>query len=80
MAITDPPKIVTSRLGYEDSHTLERYLATGGYEGLRRALTMTPEAVAAEVDAVSLLGRGGPGSRPVGSGRCCARRPPAIWW
>jgi NADH-quinone oxidoreductase subunit F len=61
MTITDPPKIVTSRLVYEDSHTLERYLATGGYEGLRKALTMTPEAVAAEVDAVSLLGRGGAG-------------------
>jgi NADH-quinone oxidoreductase subunit F len=61
MVVTDPPKIVTSRLGYEDSHTLERYLATGGYEGLRKALTMTPEAVAAEVDAVSLLGRGGAG-------------------
>src|ERR1700728_3348728 len=61
MAITDPPKIVTSRLGYEDSYTLERYVATGGYTGLRKALTMTPEAVAAEVDAASLLGRGGAG-------------------
>ncbi len=61
MAITQPPKIVTSRLGYDDSHTLERYLATGGYEGLRAALARTPEAVAAEVDAASLLGRGGAG-------------------
>ncbi len=61
MAVTDAPRIVTSRLEHEDSHTLERYLATGGYEGLRKALTMTPEAVAAEVDAVSLLGRGGAG-------------------
>ena len=61
MAVTDAPRIVTSRLAYDDSHTLERYLATGGYEGLRKALTMTPEAVAAEVDAVSLLGRGGAG-------------------
>ncbi len=61
MAITDAPKIITSRLGYEDSYTMERYLATGGYEGLRKALTMTPEAVAAEVDAASLLGRGGAG-------------------
>ncbi len=61
MAITDAPKIITSRLGYDDSYTLERYLATGGYEGLRKALTMTPEAVAAEVDAASLLGRGGAG-------------------
>jgi NADH-quinone oxidoreductase subunit F len=61
MAITDAPKIVTSRLGYEDSYTLERYLATGGYDGLRKALTLTPEQVGAEVDAVSLLGRGGAG-------------------
>ena len=30
MAITDAPKIVTSRLGYDDSYTLERYLATAG--------------------------------------------------
>ena len=61
MALTDAPKIMTARLGYEDSYTLERYLATGGYEGLRKALAMTPEAVAAEVDAASLLGRGGAG-------------------
>ena len=61
MALTDAPKIMTGRLGYDDSYTLERYLATGGYEGLRKALSMTPEAVAAEVDAASLLGRGGAG-------------------
>jgi NADH-quinone oxidoreductase subunit F len=61
MAITEAPKIVTARLDHDDSHTLERYLATGGYSGLRKALTMTPEAVAAEVDAASLLGRGGAG-------------------
>ncbi|HLN18350.1 MAG TPA: NADH-quinone oxidoreductase subunit NuoF [Acidimicrobiales bacterium] len=61
MATTDAPKIVTSRLGYDDSHTMARYLATGGYEGLRKALGMHPEAVAAEVDAASLLGRGGAG-------------------
>ena len=61
MAITDAPKIITARLGYEDSYTLDRYVATGGYTGLRKALTMAPEAVAAEVDAASLLGRGGAG-------------------
>jgi NADH-quinone oxidoreductase subunit F len=61
MTITDPPKIVTARLGHTDSHTLERYLATGGYDGLRKALLMTPEAVTHEVDAASLLGRGGAG-------------------
>ena len=61
MAVTEAPKIITGRIGYEDSHTLERYLATGGYDGLRKALSMTPEAVAHEVDTASLLGRGGAG-------------------
>jgi NADH-quinone oxidoreductase subunit F len=61
MAVTDAPRIVTARLDHADSHTLERYLATGGYDGLRKALSMTPASVAAEVDAASLLGRGGAG-------------------
>ena len=46
---------------YDDSHTLERYLATGGYDGLRKALSMTPDEVAEEVNKASLLGRGGAG-------------------
>ncbi len=45
-----------------DSHTLERYLATGGYQALRRALAeMTPEQVTTEVKASNLRGRGGAG-------------------
>jgi NADH-quinone oxidoreductase subunit F len=59
--LTDAPRIVTARLEHADSHTLERYLATGGYEGLRKALSMTREAVHDEVNAASLLGRGGAG-------------------
>jgi len=55
------PRIVTGGLEQPDSYTLERYLARGGYDALRKALTMTPAAVAAEVDAASLLGRGGAG-------------------
>src|ERR1700678_3904748 len=61
MAVLDAPRIVTAREGFDDSYTLARYLETGGYQGLRKALTMFPEAVAAEVDAASLLGRGGAG-------------------
>jgi NADH-quinone oxidoreductase subunit F len=61
MALTDAAPIVTARLRYQDSHTLERYLATGGYEGLRKALGMEPEQVAEQVNAASLLGRGGAG-------------------
>ena len=78
MAITDPPKIVTSRLGHPDSHTLERYLATGGYEGLRQALAMTPEAVASEVDTASLLGRGGAGF-PAGRKWAMLRKSPVTY-
>ena len=61
MAVVDSPRIVTARAGYEDSFTLARYLATGGYDGLRKALTMFPEDVAKQVDDASLLGRGGSG-------------------
>jgi NADH-quinone oxidoreductase subunit F len=59
--ITQAPRIVTSRVELPDSFTLERYLATGGYEGLRKALSMTPTDVAVEVNKASLLGRGGAG-------------------
>ena len=57
----DGPKIVTSRFSHEDSFTLERSLATGGYEGLRAALGMRPADVHAEVRDATLLGRGGAG-------------------
>lgn len=59
--ITNAAPIVTRRLEYDDSYTLERYLATGGYDGLRKALTMSPEQVSEEVSKASLLGRGGAG-------------------
>jgi NADH-quinone oxidoreductase subunit F len=43
-----------------DSNTLARYLDTGGYGALRKALeTMTPEDVVAEVKASNIRGRGG---------------------
>ena len=31
----DRPEIVTSRFRHEDSYTLDRFLATGGYDGLQ---------------------------------------------
>jgi len=57
-------KILTSRMEAHpaDSHTLERYQATGGYQSARTALTtMTPGAVHEEVKASNLRGRGGAG-------------------
>jgi len=61
MSLTDAPTIITSRANDPDGHSLDRYVATGGYESLKKALAMTPEAVCAEVDEASLLGRGGAG-------------------
>jgi len=59
--ITDAKPIITTRFGFDDSYTLERFLATGGYEGLRSALRRSPQQVADDVKAASLLGRGGAG-------------------
>jgi NADH-quinone oxidoreductase subunit F len=61
MPLTDAPAIVTARLGGPESWSLPAYLARGGYQGLRKALTMKPEDITAEVLASSLLGRGGAG-------------------
>ena len=55
------PKVVSSRFPYEDSYTLERFTATDGYSALKKALTMSPAEVAAEVKEAVLLGRGGAG-------------------
>ena len=61
MAVTNAPKIITSRVDLEDGYTIERYQATGGYEGLKAALAKAPADVVDEVKAASLLGRGGAG-------------------
>ncbi len=76
--ITNAAPIVTRRLGYDDSHTLERYLATGGYAGLRKALTLQPEQVAEEVTKASLLGRGGAGF-PAGRKWSMLRKAPIVY-
>lgn len=57
-------KILTARMEAHptDSHTLDRYEATGGYRVLRRALAeMTPEEITEHAKASNLRGRGGAG-------------------
>lgn len=49
------------RVHMENGHTLEVYQKTGGYESLKKALQMAPDAVIEEVKASSLRGRGGAG-------------------
>ena len=55
------PKVVTSRFPDPESHTLAQARATGVYQGLRKALTMSPDAVSGVVKDAVLLGRGGAG-------------------
>jgi len=55
------PKIVTRRFDNLKAHEINEYVASGGYDGLRKALTMTPTEVHDQVRAASLLGRGGAG-------------------
>jgi NADH-quinone oxidoreductase subunit F len=47
------------RVGRVDPGSLQEYLQTEGYEALRRAMKMGPEAVVQEVVESKLLGRGG---------------------
>jgi NADH-quinone oxidoreductase subunit F len=76
MTVTDAKPIVSTRFGLDDGHTLERYVASGGYEGLKAALRRPPAQVVEEVKGASLLGRGGAGF-PAGVkwGFC----PPNVW-
>ncbi len=56
-------RIITKRLRDhpQDSWTLQRARQTGGYEALRKALSMEPAAIAEEVKTSQLRGRGGAG-------------------
>src|SRR4051812_26060097 len=54
-------KIVTRRFGVAGVDTLDGYLANGGFEGFKKALTMTPEQIVQELKDSGLRGRGGAG-------------------
>ncbi len=49
------------RCGRIDPHSLVDYEASGGYEAIRHALTLTPEQVRERVRAAAISGRGGGG-------------------
>jgi NADH-quinone oxidoreductase subunit F len=52
-------KVVTAR--FDGDGSIDAYLASGGYEGLRRALAMSPADVIETVKTAGLRGRGGAG-------------------
>nr|MBA4183977.1 NADH-quinone oxidoreductase subunit F [Acidobacteriota bacterium] len=49
------------RVHLENSHTLKVYQDNGGYESLKKAMNMSPDAIIGEVKASVLRGRGGAG-------------------
>jgi NADH-quinone oxidoreductase subunit F len=54
-------RILTAWWGEPETVWITRYIQTGGYKGLRKALKMTPQEVIDEVKASGLRGRGGAG-------------------
>ncbi len=73
-----PQLRLLSRIGRPAAGTLDDYLATGGYQGLAKAIEIGPERVVEEVLASKLLGRGGaafPAGRKWQSARDSGRPP-----
>ncbi|SOC17525.1 formate dehydrogenase beta subunit [Rhodobacter sp. JA431] len=54
-------RLTFARCGRNEPLCLDQYEATGGWDGLRKALAMTPAEVVEEVIASGLRGRGGAG-------------------
>jgi len=52
-------RLTFSRAGWTDPLSLEDYRASGGYQGLQRALEMSAQAIVDEVKKSGLRGRGG---------------------
>ncbi|MCX6521500.1 MAG: formate dehydrogenase [Actinobacteria bacterium] len=52
-------RLTFARVGVIDPRSLDDYLAHGGFDGLRRALTMAPGDVVGEIETSGLRGRGG---------------------
>ena len=55
------PRVVTANWGDPDVVAIDGYVERGGYEGLKRALSMSPAEVIEQVKASGLRGRGGAG-------------------
>ena len=54
-------RLTFARVGVTDPLSLDEYVAHGGFEGLKRALTMAPAEIVEEVVTSGLRGRGGAG-------------------
>ncbi|GAC1352478.1 MAG: NADH-quinone oxidoreductase subunit NuoF [Polyangiales bacterium] len=57
----EPVKIISRNYGVPESWTLAVYERSGGYQAVRKALTMEPSKIIDEVKAANIRGRGGAG-------------------
>lgn len=55
------PKLLSSRIGIENSHTISVYEQNGGYSTINKLFSMLPDDVIEEVKQSGLRGRGGAG-------------------
>ena len=61
MAAAAPPILLFTDIDQPGLNTLDVYERRGGYQALRKALAMTPEAVLEQLKASGIRGRGGAG-------------------
>jgi NADH:ubiquinone oxidoreductase subunit F (NADH-binding) len=75
------PLLVTKRMTDHptDSHTIERYEATGGYSQARRALGLTRDELVEEVKSSGPWAEAGPPSPRVSSGASSPRPARPTW-
>ena len=59
-------QLISNNCGNITPDSVDEYVKAGGFEGLKKAFTMKPAAIIAEVKAAKLLGRGG-AAYPAGS-------------
>jgi NADH-quinone oxidoreductase subunit F len=54
-------RVILQNCGHINPESIESYIDSGGYNGLKKALKMTPEAIIEEIKKSGLRGRGGAG-------------------
>ncbi|MDP2719911.1 MAG: NADH-quinone oxidoreductase subunit NuoF [Dehalococcoidia bacterium] len=68
-------RIILRNCGFIDPEKINHYIARGGYSGLVRTLTMTPDQVIEELKKSGLRGRGGAGFPTGQKWEFCQRAP-----
>jgi len=68
-------RVILRNCGIIDPRNINHYIANGGYSGLAKALSLTPEAIIEEVKTAGLRGRGGAGFPAAIKWNLCRKNP-----